>query len=317
MAKLFLMLGKMISLNNISKSYQKGHILALDHVSLQIKAGELFGLIGPDGAGKTSLFRILATLILPDKGAFSIDGLDGVRDFETLRKFIGYMPGRFSLYMDLTVRENLEFFATVFDTTIEENYDYIRDIYRPLEPFANRRAAQLSGGMKQKLALSCALIHKPKVLLLDEPTTGVDPVSRREFWDILDHLKDQGITTVVSTPYMDEAMRCDRLALMHQGKVLKLGTPDSFIGAFQDDLFALESDQMYDLLTQVRTHPQLVSCFAFGSAHHASFTPGVTDEKKLQAWLSLHGQYDVRIHRIEPGIEDCFMAYLNQPTQQN
>lgn len=307
----------MISLNKISKSYRQGQIKALNQLSMQIQRGELFGLIGPDGAGKTSLFRILATLILPDEGSITIEGLDGVRDFAALRQFIGYMPGRFSLYMDLTVRENLEFFATVFNTSIAENYTYIRDIYRPLEPFANRRAAQLSGGMKQKLALSCALIHKPKLLLLDEPTTGVDPVSRREFWDILDHLKSLGITTVVSTPYMDEALRCDRLALMHQGRILKLGTPASFITDYEDDLFALESDHMFDLLTQVRTHPQLVSCFAFGSAHHAAFPPGIVDEEHLYSWLMQRGQSQVKVRQITPSIEDCFMAYLGQSNPQN
>lgn len=300
----------MIQLNNIGKVYQQGQIKALDGISLTIGTGELFGLIGPDGAGKTSLFRILATLILPDGGSFTINGEDGVCDFEKIRLYTGYMPGRFSLYMDLTVRENLEFFATVFNTSVAENYDYIRDIYHPLEPFVQRRTAQLSGGMKQKLALACALIHKPKILLLDEPTTGVDPVSRREFWDILEHLKQLGITTVVSTPYMDEALRCDRLALMDQGRILKLGEPDRFIRDFKADLFALESDNMYDLLLQVREHPDLVSCFAFGSAHHAAFIPGTMDESRLQIWLAARGLTQVQMRRIDPGIEDCFMAYL-------
>ncbi len=302
----------MIQLNNIGKVYQQTQIKALDGITLTIGSGELFGLIGPDGAGKTSLFRILATLILPDGGSFKINEEDGVRDFEKIRLYTGYMPGRFSLYMDLTVKENLEFFATVFNTSIAENYDYIRDIYHPLEPFAHRRAAQLSGGMKQKLALACALIHKPKILLLDEPTTGVDPVSRREFWDILEHLKQLGITTVVSTPYMDEALRCDRLALMDQGKILKLGTPETFMQDFGADLFALESGNMYDLLVQVREHPDLVSCFAFGSAHHAAFIPGTMDESRLRIWLAARGLAQAQVRRILPGIEDCFMAYLTR-----
>ena len=214
-----------VSIQHISKKYAS--IEALQDISLEIQPGELFGLIGPDGAGKTTLFRILTTLLLADSGSASVCGLDVVKDLREIRKRVGYMPGRFSLYQDLTVEENLQFFATVFNTTIEENYDLVRDIYVQIEPFKHRRAGKLSGGMKQKLALSCALIHRPDVLFLDEPTTGVDPVSRVEFWDMLDRLKKQGITILVSTPYMDEASRCDRIALMRAGKCLSVDTPEN------------------------------------------------------------------------------------------
>ena len=217
-----------LSIRHISKAYQKGKVQALKDVSLEVNEGEIFGLIGPDGAGKTTLFRILTTLILPDEGEATVDGLDAVRDFRAIRRRIGYMPGRFSLYQDLTVQENLAFFASIFNTTIEENYDLIKDIYQQIEKFKDRKAGKLSGGMKQKLALSCALIHAPRVLFLDEPTTGVDPVSRKEFWEMLRRLKDEhGITMLVSTPYMDEAALCDRIALIHDGRIMKVGAPDA------------------------------------------------------------------------------------------
>lgn len=215
-----------INIYNVTKRYQKGRITALDSISLDIREGEIFGLIGPDGAGKTSLFRLMASLLVPDEGRLRVDGLDPVADYRQLRRRIGYMPGRFSLYQDLTVEENLKFFASVFNTTIEENYHLVRDIYQQIEPFRTRRAGKLSGGMKQKLALSCALIHAPRVLFLDEPTTGVDPVSRRELWAMLRKLNhDYGITIVASTPYRDEVMECDRIALMSEGRIMAVGTP--------------------------------------------------------------------------------------------
>src|SRR3990172_354739 len=215
-----------VSLNNISKLYNNGKIIAVNHVSFSVNNGELFGLIGPDGAGKTSIFRMLATLLPPDSGSATVEGYDIVNDYKTIRSRIGYMPGKFSLYQDLTVEENLSFFATVFNTTIEENYDLVKDIYVQIEPFKTRRAGKLSGGMKQKLALCCALIHKPSVLFLDEPTTGVDAVSRKEFWEMLKRLKQEGITILVSTPYMDEATLCDRIALIQSGKILSIDTPE-------------------------------------------------------------------------------------------
>lgn len=212
-----------ILVSHISKSYKE--VQALHDVSFEVKEGELFGLIGPDGAGKTTLFRILTTLLLADNGNAVVAGNDVVHNYREIRNQVGYMPGRFSLYQDLTVEENLHFFATIFGTTVAENYELIKDIYDQISPFKNRRAGKLSGGMKQKLALSCALIHKPQVLFLDEPTTGVDPVSRKEFWEMLKRLQKRGITILVSTPYMDEAELCDRVALIHQGKILKIGTP--------------------------------------------------------------------------------------------
>src|SRR6187200_979808 len=228
----------MIELRELTKTYGKDKKVAVDRVSFSVSRGELFGLIGPDGAGKTSIFRMLTTLLLPDGGTAQVDGHDIVKDYRSIRSTVGYMPGRFSLYQDLTVRENLNFFATVFGTTIDENYDLIKDIYVQIEKFSDRRAGKLSGGMKQKLALCCALIHKPTVLFLDEPTTGVDPVSRREFWEMLKRLKEQAITILVSTPYMDEATRCDRIALIQEGNLLSINTPAQIISEYPDALFA-------------------------------------------------------------------------------
>src|ERR1044072_7609216 len=252
--------------NNLTKQYGKKRdiVHAVKGVSFEVEQGELFGIIGPDGAGKTSLFRILTTLLLPDGGAASVDVLDVVKDFKAIRQRVGYMPGRFSLYQDLTIEENLEFFATIFNTTVEENYDLIKDIYVQIEPFKTRRAGKLSGGMKQKLALSCALIHKPSVLFLDEPTTGVDPVSRKEFWQMLHQLKLQGITILVSTPYMDEASMCDRIALFQTGKIFSIDTPGNIVKSYNETLYAIKSDAMYDLLIDLRSYEQIKSCFTFG-----------------------------------------------------
>lgn len=294
-----------ISIQHISKSY--GDVCALRDISLEIKPGELFGLIGPDGAGKTTLFRILTTVLLADSGEASVCGLDVVRQYAEIRHRVGYMPGRFSLYQDLTVEENLRFFATVFNTTVEENYDLIRDIYVQIEPFGKRRAGKLSGGMKQKLALSCALIHRPDVLFLDEPTTGVDPVSRTEFWDMLDRLKREGITILVSTPYMDEASRCDRIALMRGGECLSVDTPENIRATYSRPLYAVRGTAMYKLLTDLRTYPGTFSCYAFGDAHHLTLKED-GDVASLTRYMNGKGHAGMEVERIEPSVEDCFMA---------
>jgi ABC-type multidrug transport system ATPase subunit len=273
----------------------------------------LFGLIGPDGAGKTTLFRTLATLLLPDKGEATIDGQNVVTNYKAIRHTIGYMPGRFSLYPDLTVLENLEFYAAVFGTTIEANYEQIKPIYSQIEPFKNRRAAQLSGGMKQKLALSCALVHKPSILLLDEPTTGVDPVSRKEFWDILKSLKAQQLTILVATPYMDEAALCDRIALMQKGKILDQDTPKHMVQKNAMPLLQVRGAAMFDLLKTIRTWEKTISCFAFGDSHHVSVDASVdVSIGELQQFLLQKGIQNVEIEAIEPNIEDIFMKLLNQ-----
>jgi len=304
---------KGILVNHVSKAY--GHVKALQDISLHIREGELFGLIGPDGAGKTTLFRILTTLLLADSGSASVCGLDVVHNYKQIRCRVGYMPGRFSLYQDLTVEENLKFFATVFNTTIEANYDLIRDIYCQIEPFKKRKAGKLSGGMKQKLALCCALIHKPDVLFLDEPTTGVDPVSRVEFWNMLDGLKAQGITILVSTPYMDEASRSDRIALMRDGRCLTVNTPDGIRETYQRPLFAMRAKDMYKLLLDLRAFSQTYSCYSFGDAHHLTLNEksitsgdGQIELQALRKYLKEKGHEEVMMEKIAPTIEDCFMA---------
>lgn len=300
-----------IHIEGLRKTYDGGKVEALRGLSLHIDSGELFGLIGPDGAGKTSLLRILATLLLPEAGSARIGEWDAVNDYTLIRRNVGYMPGRFSLYQDLTVRENLAFFASVFKTRIEDNYELIRDIFVQLEPFQDRRAGALSGGMKQKLALSCALIHRPKVLLLDEPTTGVDAVSRREFWDMLHHIRRQGITVVVSTPYMNEANRCDRVALMQDGQLLAVDTPAGVVAGFRQPLWALGSARLYPLLLALRRHPQTGSVHPFGENLHLTLKPGERpDLAPILAELSEQGFTDLSARRIEPEIEDCFMALM-------
>ena len=297
----------LIEVSHVSKSY--GKVQALRDVSFSVKQGELFGLIGPDGAGKSTLFRILTTLLLPDQGSARVLDANVRADFRTIRQSVGYMPGRFSLYQDLTVEENLRFFATVFHTTVEENYERIRAIYEQIAPFKQRRAGALSGGMKQKLALSCALIHRPDVLFLDEPTTGVDPVSRSEFWDMLDRLKRQGITILVSTPYMDEASRCDRIALVRSGECLSIDTPVGIRTSFDRRLYAVRCASMYKLLGDLREFPDTNSCFAFGDAHHLTLRRDGEDVmRRLQEYLKGKGYADVSIERLEPSVEDCFMA---------
>src|SRR6187399_733326 len=248
-----------VVVENIIKTYgKKKEVVALSAISFEVAQGELFGIIGPDGAGKTSLFRILTTLLLADSGKVSVDGFDVVKDYKAIRKRIGYMPGKFSLYQDLSVEENLNFFATIFNTSIEENYDLIKDIYVQIEPFKKRKAGKLSGGMKQKLALSCALIHRPVVLFLDEPTTGVDAVSRKEFWEMLKRLKQQGITILVSTPYMDEATLCERIALIQSGKILSVDSPANIIHAYPEKLYAIRSENIYKLLTDLREYNEIL-----------------------------------------------------------
>lgn len=293
-----------VSFSNLTKRYGVSEVL--HGVSLSIQAGELFGIIGPDGAGKTTLFRILASLMLPDGGEARVAGLDVVADYKKLRRRIGYMPGRFSLYQDLTVAENLGFFATVFGTTVKENYDLVRDIYCQLEPFSTRKAGKLSGGMKQKLALCCALIHRPQVLFLDEPTTGVDAVSRQEFWQMLAGIRQQGITIVASTPYMDEATRCGRIALMQNGRFLKVDTPEAIAAAYPYSLWAVRTDHMHRLLGDLRAYPDTRSAYSFGDCVHATFVRQPALEV-LASHLSAHGHGQVEIRPIAPGVEDCFI----------
>lgn len=299
-----------VTVKNIVKTYEKGRVLALDNLSFEVEKSELFGLIGPDGAGKTSLFRILTTLLLPDSGAATVDGLDVVKDYKAIRQRVGYMPGKFSLYQDLTVEENLSFFATIFNTSIAENYDLIKDIYLQIEPFKDRPAGKLSGGMKQKLALSCALIHAPSILFLDEPTTGVDAVSRREFWDMLNRLKTKGITIVVSTPYMDEAAMCDRVALMQAGKILDLDTPLSIISKFGRPLWSVRAANMFKLLNDLRAADFTEGCFAFGESHHLTVKNNEIGQVEISTFLSNKNHQNVHIQQITPSIEDCFMALM-------
>jgi ABC-type multidrug transport system ATPase subunit len=300
-----------VSVQNITKVYDKAAVPAVDALSFEVEKGELFGLIGPDGAGKTTLFRILTTLLLPDEGTASVNGLDVVKDYKSIRKEVGYMPGRFSLYQDLTVEENLNFFATLFGTTVKENYHLIRDIYVQIEPFKNRRAGKLSGGMKQKLALSCALIHKPTVLFLDEPTTGVDPVSRKEFWEMLKRLKAQGISILVSTPYMDEATLCDRIALIQAGKILSIDTPQHIIGQYPEKLYAVRAKSMQKLLNDLRGYEGTRSCFTFGEYLHLTLKRD--DDRATHdviGYLHANGHAEAELQVISPTIEDCFIRLL-------
>ena len=294
-----------ITVSNISKSY--GKVTALTDISFDVKPGELFGLIGPDGAGKTTLFRILTTLLLADKGQAVVAGYDVLKEYKSIRNSVGYMPGRFSLYQDLTVEENLNFFATIFGTTIEENYDLIKDIYVQIEPFKTRRAGKLSGGMKQKLALSCALIHKPKVLFLDEPTTGVDPVSRKEFWEMLKRLQQKGITILVSTPYMDEAALCDRIALIQDGKILEIDTPKAIVNHFPKSLYNIRANDMYGLIESLTNYEHTYSIFPFGEFVHYTDKRESIDTESLKAYLVSQNLTDIYIEKTQPTIEDTFM----------
>lgn len=294
-----------ISVQNISKSYKK--IKAVDNVSFEVNSGELFGLIGPDGAGKTTIFRILTTLLVTDEGKATVADLDVVNDYKTIRNSVGYMPGKFSLYQDLTVEENLTFFATIFGTTIEENYELIEDIYVQIEPFKNRRAGALSGGMKQKLALCCALIHAPKVLFLDEPTTGVDPVSRKEFWQMLKRLQKKGITILVSTPYMDEASLCDRIALIQNGKVLKIDSPQAITSDYDKVIYDIQSKNTHGLIHDLKNYPSHYSVYAFGEFIHYIDKNPHFNPQDIKIYLEDKNHTDIVIRKAVTTIEDVFM----------
>jgi len=299
-----------IEVQNLSKNY--GETKALREISFSIEKGELFGFIGPDGAGKTTLFRILNSLLLPDTGSARVNGLDAVDDYKKLRPLFGYMPGRFSLYQDLSVEENLQFFASVFGTSIDANYDLIEPVYKQLEPFKKRPAGKLSGGMKQKLALSCALIHRPLILLLDEPTTGVDAIARKDFWKMLQNLKKEGITIVVSTPYMDEARLCDRIALIQKGSILQIETPDRIIDSFQKPLFAVKTSQKYQAIQILRTYEWAESVHPFGDEIHYMDKREQGDPAALKDFLVEQGLSEVSVDPTKAGIEDCFMDLMQQ-----
>jgi ABC-type multidrug transport system ATPase subunit len=298
----------MIKIENLSKTY--GEVKAIEDITLEVQPNELFGLIGPDGAGKTTLLRILTTLLLPNSGVVQMDGLDPVSEYKKIRELIGYMPGKFSLYQDLSVEENLNFFATVFDTTIEENYDLIADIYKQIEPFKKRLAGKLSGGMKQKLALSCALIHKPKILILDEPTTGVDAVSRMEFWQMLKALQKKGITIMVSTPYMDEASLCDRVALIQNGKILTVDKPETITKNFGRRLLAVNAANKYQLIHDLRSFKKADTVYPFGEFLHVTLHDELMQIQELKDYLESKGNQQIVIDAIEANIEDCFMNLM-------
>jgi len=293
----------------LKKSYEK--VEAVKGVSFSVSKGELFGLIGPDGAGKTSIFRILTTLIFPTEGEARVLGYDVISDYKKIRNNLGYMPQRFSLYQDLSVIENLEFFARVFGTTVEENYDLIKDIYSQIEPFKNRLAGKLSGGMKQKLALSCALIHSPDVLILDEPTTGVDAVSRKEFWEMLIRLKEKGITILVSTPYMDEANLCDRVGLIQDGKIMTIDTPQNITLQFGRTLWEIKSDNMYQLINDLRQIDFIDTVYPFGEFLHITSKTNEIDKNQLMVLLQLNNK-SIKLNQIDANIEDCFMELMRK-----
>tara|TARA_R110002049_G_scaffold198247_1_gene368240 strand:+ start:1001 stop:1903 length:903 start_codon:yes stop_codon:yes gene_type:complete len=298
-----------ISVRNISKSFKK--VQALDQINFEVAQGELFGLIGPDGAGKTTLFRILTTLLVADEGSASVFGFDVIDGMNDIRNSVGYMPGKFSLYQDLTVEENLSFFATIFDTTVAENYHLIEDIYVQIEPFKNRRAGALSGGMKQKLALCCALIHQPKVLFLDEPTTGVDPVSRKEFWEMLKRLQQKGITILVSTPYMDEAALCDRIALIQDGKILDINSPEEIVAKHQHVIYDVKASNPHQLISLLKAYPSAHSVYPFGEYVHYTDQSGEFKQEDLRAYLAHNGLKEIVIQPTPATIEDAFMELAN------
>ncbi|MEI7727354.1 MAG: ABC transporter ATP-binding protein [Bacteroidota bacterium] len=301
-----------VHVEHLTKRFQE--TLALDDITFDVAKGELFGFIGPDGAGKTTLFRILTTLLLADAGQCRVEGFDVVKDYKKIRKISGYMPGKFSLYQDLTVEENLKFFATIFGTTIRENYDLVKEIYQQIEPFKNRKAGKLSGGMKQKLALSCAMIHKPDILFLDEPTTGVDAVSRLEFWEMLKRLKASGITILVSTPYMDEASLCDRVALMQNGRIMTISAPREVISNYPLSLLSVKAGDIYKLLGELREYPGVHSVYAFGQSAHLAYRDQKIEKDVLSGFLKKNKHESVEINSIEATIEDCFMELMNTPS---
>ncbi len=294
-----------IHVHNISKSYKD--LKAVNNISFSVNEGELFGLIGPDGAGKTTMFRLLTTLLIADKGKATVAGFDVIADYKEIRKCVGYMPGKFSLYQDLTITENLHFFATIFGTTIEENYDLIKEIYIQIAPFKDRRAGKLSGGMKQKLALCCALIHKPKVLFLDEPTTGVDPVSRKEFWEMLKRLQQKGITILVSTPYMDEAALCDRVALIQDGEILEIDTPKAIVKKYPKTIYNVRANNMYHLIKSLNAYSHHYSVYPFGEFVHYTDNRADFNPNELVAYLESEKLTDIGIAITQATIEDIFM----------
>lgn len=299
-----------VTVQNIVKTYgKKKEIAALNDISFDVQQGELFGIIGPDGAGKTSLFRIFTTLLLADSGTVTVDGFDVVKEYKAIRKRVGYMPGKFSLYPDLSVEENLNFFATIFNSGVKENYNLIKDVYIQIEPFKDRKAGKLSGGMKQKLALCCALIHRPSVLFLDEPTTGVDAVSRKEFWEMLKGLKQQGITILVSTPYMDEAKLCDRVALIQDGHILSINTPQRIVDDFANPLWAVKSDKMLHLLNDLKATDFIKDVYPFGEFHHVVLKDN-SGESRLKTFIQQHQNYNAIIQPAKADIEDCFIALM-------
>ena len=302
-----------VIVEHIVKKYGVGKeiVMALNDISLEVGEGELFGVIGPDGAGKTSLFRILTTLLLADSGNASVNGYDVVKQYKEIRNSVGYMPGKFSLYQDLTVEENLRFFATIFNTTIEANYHLVKDIYKQIEPFKERRAGKLSGGMKQKLALCCALIHRPTVLFLDEPTTGVDAVSRKDFWEMLKGLKQQGISIMVSTPYMDEAARCDRVALMQSGKIMSIDNPANIIHKFNKTMWSVRSAEMYRLLNDLQQYSNTERCYAFGEFHHLVLKNDQHGRDEIMQYLLYLAHHEIELEIAQPDIEDCFIELMS------
>jgi ABC-type multidrug transport system ATPase subunit len=306
-----------VSVRNLRKQF--GDTRALQDVSFEVESGELFGFIGPDGGGKTTLFRILVTLLIPDAGTARVLGLDVVRDLWKLRRRIGYMPGRFSLYPDLSVAENLRFFASVFGTTPEREHAHIAPIYDQIAPFRDRRASALSGGMKQKLALCCALVHRPEILFLDEPTTGIDAVSRRELWELLGGLRAQGMTVIVSTPYMDEANRCDRVALMQGGRVIALETPAAIAASFDRPLFAVRASARHNALVALRAFPHAYSVFPFGDVHHFADArrdrPAEAIAADLRLYLAAGGFADADVVLTTPTVEDVFIARMGTPPE--
>jgi len=308
-------LNSVVSISSVHKVF--GKVEALKEISFEVQKGELFGVIGPDGAGKTTLFRILNTLLVPDSGKATVLGLDVVDNYKKIRPQLGYMPGKFSLYQDLTVEENMNFFASVFGTTIEANYELVKPIYSQLEKFKNRLAGALSGGMKQKLALSCALIHKPKLLLLDEPTTGVDAVSRKEFWEMLKMLKSEGITIIVSTPYMDEADLCDRVALIQEGEIMQIDTPDAIVESFKKTLLGVKASNKYKLLKALQSYDQAYSVHPFGEYIHYTEKGDSVDTVALKAYLTDQDVQDIEIKNIKPDIEDSFMELMNTQREAN
>lgn len=303
-----------VKVSNVYKSFVSGRteVKALQDISFEVKRGEVFGLIGPDGAGKTTLFRILTTLMIANKGDAWVDGFEVVKQYKEIRNRVGYMPGRFSLYQDLTVEENLSFFATLFNTSLEENYDLVKSIYQQIEPFKKRRAGALSGGMKQKLALSCALIHRPSVLFLDEPTTGVDAVSRKEFWELLRQLQSHGITIIVSTPYMDEASLCDRVALMQEGKIMRIDSPKGITESFGKPLWSVRSSNMYQLMLDLRALEGVDTCYPFGQYHHVVFKKDPQSLEEARQVMAVLAARDIDVQRIPPTIEDCFMDLMQK-----